>query len=206
LHLSIEKRWDELTMYLLENSKADLTVKDNTGVSPLDVAGKTPVYHRQLADLLDKRIAAERTLNANNPIIPEPVQEMSQEEQAIQFYLKTGSYYTFFLNGAATAATAIKMIAEKACVEDIGQHLELCEEVMGKERKLKETELVLASKEKWPNENPTYCKFLVKLKRGSPGKHTQESQQATNKQQTKLSRKFPLLIIIRQKHNAYTCR
>lgn len=36
------------------------------------------------------------------------------------------------------------------------------------ERKFKGDDLVLAAKDKWPNDNPTYCKFVVKVKRGAP--------------------------------------
>jgi len=60
------------------------------------------------------------------------------------------------------------MIAEKYKMKDISCYLELVEDIMGKERKLKGDEKVLPSKDKWPNNNPTYCKFVVKVKRGSP--------------------------------------
>lgn len=35
-------------------------------------------------------------------------------------------------------------------------------------RSLREDEKALDAKDKWPNTNPTYCKFVLKLKRGSP--------------------------------------
>jgi hypothetical protein len=62
----------------------------------------------------------------------------------------------------------IQQMCAKYKWNGISQHLELVEDVMGKERKLRDDEKVLASKDKWPNDNDKYCKFIVKPKRGAP--------------------------------------
>jgi hypothetical protein len=36
------------------------------------------------------------------------------------------------------------------------------------ERSVAPQDKLLVLRDKWPNSNPTYCKFLLKLKRGSP--------------------------------------
>ena len=82
------------------------------------------------------------------------------------------------------ADDVINQMSTKYGWGSITQHLELSEDVMGKgikrekfwiygndlylERRLRGDEKVLLSKDKWPNNNDKYCKFLLKVKRGAP--------------------------------------
>jgi len=102
---------------------------------------------------------------------PEDTEEKNVVEnysEAIQIYLKSGSYYTFVISDKDVMSNVLPLVAEKLKVSDIVSSLEICEEVMGKDRVLGVKEKLLEAKSKWPNQNPTYCKFKVKIQRGAP--------------------------------------
>eukprot|EP01119_Soliformovum_irregulare_P001017 TRINITY_DN10760_c0_g1_i3.p1 TRINITY_DN10760_c0_g1~~TRINITY_DN10760_c0_g1_i3.p1 ORF type:complete len:454 (-),score=144.75 TRINITY_DN10760_c0_g1_i3:223-1584(-) len=169
LHLSTAhlKRGDEMTRYLVEKGNGDLTVADNTGKTPIDLAGSAPQYQRELRDWF-----AEWKANGNyeEVVTKEEVKEVeASNSEAVQVYMKNGSYYTFVVTDQDTVSSLLPMIAEKLKVPSIMSVLEVSEEVMGKETTLKQSQNIFEAKGKWPNQNPTYCKFRVKLQRGAPG-------------------------------------
>eukprot|EP01114_Cavostelium_apophysatum_P012621 TRINITY_DN2871_c0_g1_i2.p1 TRINITY_DN2871_c0_g1~~TRINITY_DN2871_c0_g1_i2.p1 ORF type:complete len:298 (-),score=92.29 TRINITY_DN2871_c0_g1_i2:42-935(-) len=161
LHIAIEKRMDEMARFLIDKG-ADANLKDNTGKSPLDMAFRTPIWQQEL-----KEYAYQASLKIASEKKPEEIPEGGPSE-SIPVYLKNGSYHTFGIVAADTTPKVIQMMANKLNVADIVKDLELVEEVMGKERVLKETERVLEAYSKFPNTNAKFCKFLVKVKRGSP--------------------------------------
>jgi len=158
LHLSIARRNDEMTNELLALG-ADPYMPDNTGKTPFDLAGQWPAYQGGLKEELHRLTSAAPK---------EPVAEAPQDvAEAVSIYLKSGYYKTVALTRAHTARESLLLLAEKIQMLDMKDDLELQEDIMGKVRAMKPDERMLEARDKWPNNNPLYCKFQVKVKRGS---------------------------------------
>lgn len=67
-----------------------------------------------------------------------------------------------------TSQDTAKKIAHQIGLQSISDHLEIAEDQLGKERSLKPEETLFDAKTNWKNDNPTYFKFLLRLKRGAP--------------------------------------
>jgi len=162
LHLSIVVRKDTITNLLMEKG-ADLFTLDNTGKTPYSMAELTPQYQSELKEYyrrLEKSRAQERKTEEikNNEVVTE----------AVLINLKGGSHHTVAVNNQDDSTRVVALVAKKLGLLDVTTHFELVEEVMGKERRLESNELVLTAKGKWPNQNATFCKLHMRLKRGSP--------------------------------------
>jgi hypothetical protein len=55
LHISVERRLDKMTEYLIEKGGANLYEPDNTGKTPFDLAGHTPQYQSELKEWFIRR-------------------------------------------------------------------------------------------------------------------------------------------------------
>jgi len=182
LHLSVEKRLDDMTEYLMKNG-GDVKVEDNTGKTPYDLAGVAPAYQAELKELIVKLTRESNppdvennngealgSSNNNTVSLVSSGNNSAEDDgrvEAVAFYLKNGSFFTFQIRGNDVASRACVLCAEKMRIKDLAESLEVSEDLLGKERKLKPTEILLDSKDKWPNQNPTYCKFKIGIKPGT---------------------------------------
>ena len=174
LHICIEKRNDKMTEKLIE-AGADVYLEDNLGVTPFQVAGKVANYQLQLKEFLTflkkKRDEEGQKMLQNTKMTSSSgvlVVEEAAPVEHVDFYLKGGEAKTLLVSERDTTNVILDQIAEKLEVLDLRSALELAESVMGTETALQPSDLVLARKDKWPNQKAQYCKYVIRLKRGTP--------------------------------------
>ncbi|PRP86694.1 hypothetical protein PROFUN_02843 [Planoprotostelium fungivorum] len=157
LHLSTKKRCDASSQLLLQHG-ADLMQRDNMGNTCLDNVKTTPSYHAALMEAWT--CSTLRT--------KEKKEREQKEEETIEVHLRTGEQFVFSLDKRETCESVVNRMCAKLGLNDIKPHLEIVESMMGRETPVSSTQLMNGLKSSWPGENPSYFKFVFRIKRGSP--------------------------------------
>ncbi|PRP89756.1 hypothetical protein PROFUN_00098 [Planoprotostelium fungivorum] len=156
LHYTVENRYDKLTRYLVEEAGADVNIVDNTNKTPLQLAAPIPSLHQELQLMTHKKKKEEEENKANQPV----------SLGLVTVFLRTKGF-PLEIGSTHNAADVTLAMSKLLNLQEIAKDLQIFEEAMGRERAMEDKEELLAVQDKWPNKNPNYFKFLIKVKRGS---------------------------------------
>jgi len=163
LHLSIAYRHDQVTEYLLEIG-ADPDIKDNTNITPFELSGKAPQYQLELKH---KILQEQQKIKSRKQ--KQTDEHVKDAQEKISFFLHRENKITMNVNSETTANDIVAMVAAELELPQFQEYLEVVEDILKKQRILEFEEQILAVCYKWPNTNPEYCRFIVRMKRGTAG-------------------------------------
>jgi hypothetical protein len=175
IRLLLTIRLDDMLFYMLEHG-GDANQVDNMGLSPLQMITAVPLLSVKVKEYLISEKAKKKKEVAEKGEIPLDNLELFKVEICVKggkaqslLISENHTYEKHSLLTLFRTEQVIEMAALAFKVAPHTQYLELSEDVMGKERLLTSGESVLKTQDKWPNKNPKFCRFLLKLKRGTPG-------------------------------------
>jgi len=198
LHSLIINRIEPLAFWLIKKG-ADITITDNEGHTPVDLA--LPWTQREMEELFAK-VRAGALEEEPQPVqqaqpqqryqqpAAVPIEEQPLQREVMKIFLKSDAYKSLIITNQTTAQDVANLMAEKLNLgPEIAKFFDVTERVKKGEqyleRKLDPSANLFQLKAKWPlifgttgNETQLHCRFIVNVKPGTPANYQSKFRSA----------------------------